>query len=137
MRHIKFRIISHDPEQHSIIVRYYSEALTEEVLAVERTAKGKVARCRTDTNINLPYPLPSDAALIDQLKACAPIEWFEHMERGPAKNEASLKPLLRKLAGMIHTTSADEVMRIREPKPQTLGSDQVTNKRFSPRVRRI
>lgn len=132
-----FKIIGHDAQQHSIIVRYYSDTMDERYLATEIDAQGNVVRCRTDVNINLPYPAPTDAEILDIIKAYVPVDWFEHLERGSGANTASLQGFLDRSRSQVYTTTRADVDTAREPKTPAPGTDPTTNKRFSPRVRRV
>ena len=57
---IKYKIIGCSEEERSIIVRFYSDVITEEELAdrdtdgeIIRHSDGSIKNCRTDYNINL------------------------------------------------------------------------------------
>lgn len=88
---IKFKILSANPEEHTIIVRYYSDLLTEEKLATIKNAdgspaevdeNGNILRCRTDYNLAIwQTPTPTGQELIDYIKSCAPVQWFELHEK--------------------------------------------------------
>lgn len=84
---VKYRIISVDPSQHSIIVRYYTDLLSEDSLATSFNSDGTIARdndgsplrCQTDYHINIWKTTPTPT--IDEIKtiACnsAPYDWFK------------------------------------------------------------
>lgn len=84
---VKFKIIDVDPSQHSIIVRYYTNLLTEDSLATSYNPDGTIARrndgspqrCQTDYNFNL---WQTDPPLTEeQIKKIAndgaPYDWFK------------------------------------------------------------
>lgn len=83
---IKYKIISVDPSQHSIIVRYYSDLISEDSLATSFNGDGSIARdengsplrCQTDYNINVwqttSTPTIEDIKNIANLSA--PFDWF-------------------------------------------------------------
>lgn len=73
---IKYKIIELHPEQHSIVVRFYSDDITEEMLATQ-TSQGKILRCRTDYNIDLPIPAPEGFELEKFIFSRAPTDWLE------------------------------------------------------------
>lgn len=89
--HIKMKIVEVNPDQHSIVMRYFSEKLTEDILAVhdgqgnvERREDGSPMRCRTDANVQiLVVPAPTGQALLDYLFKRNPPnhEWFELQEK--------------------------------------------------------
>jgi len=84
---IKYRIIDFDPNQHSITVRYYTNLLTEDLLAISfnndgtilRKDDGTPARCQTDYHINIwktnPPPTLDDIKRI--ANDSAPYDWFK------------------------------------------------------------
>lgn len=76
---LKYKIIEASPEYHSIVVRFYTDLISEESLATQ-TTDGVVVRGRTDYSIDLPIPLPEGAALAAFISAHAPKAWLETQE---------------------------------------------------------
>ena len=91
---VKFRILNKEVDQHSIVVRYYTDYLTEDDLAtsftidsngskvIERGVDGKPLRCQTDYNINIWNVQATQSgansnAVIDYISRSAPFDWFE------------------------------------------------------------
>jgi phosphoribosylformylglycinamidine (FGAM) synthase PurS component len=84
---VKFKIIEVDSSQHSMVVRYYTNLLTEDSLATSYNSDGTIARrndgspqrCQTDYNINLWQTNPSLTE--EQIKKIAndsaPYDWFK------------------------------------------------------------
>ena len=66
---LKFKILSADSTNNSIVVRYYSSVVTEEICGG-----------RTDFNISLPVPVPVDQALNDLIVSKAPTWWLQTQE---------------------------------------------------------
>lgn len=88
---IHYRIISVDHKDHSMIVRYYTDLLTEEMLAIDdqKTKEGYPVRCRTDYNITF-WKHPATIEDIEtQIKSSAPIQWFMVKEH-THQNETAL-----------------------------------------------
>jgi len=83
---LKYKIIEVYPEQHSIVVRFYTDVITEEMLATD-VLNGVIRRCRTDFNIDLPFPAPTGDALKELIVSKAPSNWL-------ATQEAILNPVL-------------------------------------------
>lgn len=82
---IYYRILSVDPAEHSMVVRYWSDAVPEYTLACEMnpdgspklTNDGYPVRCRTDYNITVyQTPSPSEEELINLIINNAPIQWL-------------------------------------------------------------
>tara|TARA_Y100000034_G_scaffold69712_1_gene84139 strand:+ start:183 stop:551 length:369 start_codon:yes stop_codon:yes gene_type:complete len=86
---IKYKIISCSEEERSIIVRFYSDVITEEELAnrdeageIIRHSDGSIKNCRTDYNINLfQVPAPTGNDLEVFIARHAPKDWLEMLEK--------------------------------------------------------
>ena len=84
---VKYRIIDVDPNQHSIIVRYYTNVLTEDSLAISfntdgsiaRRADGSPQRCQTDYHINIwkTDTAPTAEEIQKIANDAAPYDWFK------------------------------------------------------------
>lgn len=76
---IKYKIVEVNTNEHSIVVRYYTDIITEEMLAID-ILDGVIRRCRTDYSIDLPVPTPTGTALIDLINSKAPTAWLNTQE---------------------------------------------------------
>lgn len=76
---IKYKIVEVHDESHSIVVRYYTDKITEQSLAID-TLDGVIRRCRTDYSIDLPVPAPTGDDLHKFIIRYAPTQWFEIQE---------------------------------------------------------
>ena len=76
---IKYKIIEVNEAEHSIVVRYYTDKITEESLATD-ILDGVIRRGRTDYSIDLPVPPPLGKKLHDFIIAKAPFDWFNSKE---------------------------------------------------------
>jgi hypothetical protein len=88
----KYKIISTDPEDHSIVVRFFTNVITEQALAIRNPDTGEIIRnedgtiqsCRTDYNITLwrlGIGKDDKEALHKEIMKHAPQSWLEHKER--------------------------------------------------------
>lgn len=86
---IKYRVLEVDTNQHSMVVRYYTDTITEDDLAqikddanrIVRGPDGKPVRCITDYNISIyETPSPSEERLLQIIKQNAPAEYFKIRE---------------------------------------------------------
>lgn len=79
---IHYKIIELWPDDHLIVARYWTDVLTEEMLASDSNRKedGTPVRCRTDVTINLPIPVPTVDELDNIVKRSGPIAWLKMME---------------------------------------------------------
>lgn len=76
---MKYKIVEINPGEHSIVVRFYTEKFTEDMLATQKDDQGNVLRCRTDFSIDLPIPAPRNKALEDYIMQRAPFGWFKKL----------------------------------------------------------
>lgn len=72
---IKYKIIEITPETHCIVVRFYTDKLSEMDLAID-VLDGVIRRCSTDFNIELPVPPPTGINLHNYIVARAPVQFF-------------------------------------------------------------
>lgn len=86
---VKYRILEIDPTQHSIVVRFYTDKISEKDLAtsyitdpngnliLETRSDGSPTRCQTDYNINIwQTPAPTEEDLKKIISSSAPYDWF-------------------------------------------------------------
>jgi len=83
---IHYKIIEVNPDEHSIVVRYFTDVMTEEMLATipdatEKRLDGSPIRCRSDYNINVPVPAPEGQDLENFILSKAPVYWLDLQEK--------------------------------------------------------
>lgn len=87
---INYRILRVDESEHSILVRYYTDIVTEEYLATpkyadgtfETTSEGYPVSCRTDYYFNIwETPSPSQEKIVEIIMNGAPKEWLHLHEQ--------------------------------------------------------
>lgn len=108
MANIKFKIIEVHPDEHSIVVRYYSDTLSEDFLAtsinqdgtIDRYENGTPKRCRTDVHLNIWKTTPTVDDIKTQINHSVNYDWFELHDKIADENiDTTLeiaKPLLFK-----------------------------------------
>ena len=59
---IYYKIVEVWPDSHSMVVRYYTDLVTEQSLASDSNVRsdGSPVRCRTDVSIGVPTPEPTE-----------------------------------------------------------------------------
>lgn len=85
---IKYRILSVDDKEHSFVVRYYTDIVTEDYLtaffeddgSVRRGDDGTPLRCRSDYNMNMFNVHATHEELDKFIRQGAPWVWFEMLE---------------------------------------------------------
>jgi len=116
---IKYKIIEINTEQHSIVVRYYTDIVTEAMLATD-ILDGVIRRCRTDYSFDLPVPAPTGTALDDFINARAPVAWL-------TTQEAVLNPDVdTSLSAMTALLGVETPVIIPVATPQSFVLNQIT-----------
>ena len=82
MMNIHYKIVEVWPDSHSIVARYWTDIVTEEMLASDdqRNEHGRPIRCRSDVSITLPIPAPQGEDLDKLIVVNAPTTWLETIE---------------------------------------------------------
>jgi len=127
---VKYKIIKVDPTEHSIVVRFYTDAVTEECLAVCDPGTGEINRnsdntiqaCRTDYLITLfETPVLSGEALQLKIMQNAPVEWFTIKEKITNPDVDTSMSALVSLVGVENSVTV-----LPQPAPRTPMFMQVT-----------
>lgn len=81
---VKYKILSVNNIEHSVVVRYWTDFLSEEELKIndEKSEDGSPLRCRTDSNLNIWDHIKTEEELHEYIIGAAPIEWFKLMYKG-------------------------------------------------------
>lgn len=83
---LRYKIIEVNTNEHSIVVRFYTDLITEQMLATD-VLDGVIRRGRTDYSLDLPVPAPTGTTLERFIVSKAPLDWL-------ATQEAVLNPSL-------------------------------------------
>ena len=80
--HIHYRIVEVWPNDHLIVVRYWSDSVPEAMLgsSPQKNEDGTWVRCRTDVSITLPVPAPRGEELEELILRNAPRHWLKTLE---------------------------------------------------------
>ena len=109
---IKYRILSINPEEHSLVVRYFTDMMTEKDLASEfnpdgsitLTSNGYPTRCRTDCNLTIYNTNDvSSEAFKTQILNNAPIAFFNLKEKVKDPSIDTSMSSVKKLVGKEDT----------------------------------
>jgi hypothetical protein len=92
---INYRVLSYNEKDHSMLIRYWTDVLSEDDLALMFDEYGKIiynangypVRARTDINVTFyDNPNPSNEDIINKIKSSGPIGWLELMEKNKLAN---------------------------------------------------
>lgn len=95
---LHYKIVEVWPQDHLVVVRFWTDVLSEEFLASNdiRKEDGTPERCRSDVSITLPIPTPSGKELEDLLISYAPLEWLKTLEKVHAPDiDTSMEEILK------------------------------------------
>lgn len=116
---INYRILSADESECSIVVRYWTDLLSEKDLSIDPKEPNDVPlRCRTDYNLNIWDASLSEDQIHDFILSNAPIAWFE------LKHTAKTAPVpaLKSLVGVSRSTPVKAKKEV--PAPPVPWSDK-------------
>lgn len=109
---LHYKIVEVWPSDHLIVVRYWTDILSEEFLASDLTRKedGTPVRCRSDVSLTLPIPAPTGKELEDLIVRQAPLDWLKTLEKVQAPDiDTSMTDIL-KMKDAQFTTDVSKVL---------------------------
>lgn len=111
---VKYKILKVIEDEHSILVRYYTDIVNEDFLAIDKNS-GNIRRgpdgspevCRTDSNINIfQTPSPTQEEILNIIMINAPRDWLAMQESILNEN---VDTSLSSVVGMINQEGVLEV----------------------------
>jgi hypothetical protein len=108
---IKYRILSVDEKEHSFVVRYYTDILTENSLTAFYNDDGSIKcgedgtpdRCRSDYNLTMFDVYASHEDIERQIKMSAPAQWFAMLEHMQQNESTTALNILKEKLNKEHT----------------------------------
>ena len=120
---IHYRIIKVDPGSHGIVVRYFTDKVTEMDLAnslnpdgsVILNADGYPISTRTDVMVNIyDTPAPSNEEIEKRVMMAAPVEWLKLQEDIKDPGIDTKMSEVRNLTGESKSLTLDELLEMRK-----------------------
>jgi hypothetical protein len=128
---IHYKIVEVWPSDHLIVVRYWTDILSEEFLASnsERNEDGTPVRCRSDVSLTLPVPAPTGLSLEKIILRNAPIAWLQTLED---VDNPDVDTSLDDLKGMVGVSNSKtlkqvETMLYNDNPSQQLSDEEISN----------
>jgi len=108
---LHYKIVEVWPQDHLVVIRYWTDALSEEFLASNdiRKEDGTPERCRSDVSVTLPIPAPEGAELEKLLIGYAPLDWLKTMEKIQAPDIDTSMANIMKLKDATFTADASKI----------------------------
>jgi hypothetical protein len=128
---IHYKIVEVWPNDHLIVVRYWTDILSEEFLASnpDRNEDGTPVRCRSDVSLTLPVPAPTGLSLEKLILRNAPIAWLQTLED---VDNPDVDTSLDDLKGMVGVSNSKtlkqvETMLYNDNPSQQLSDEEISN----------
>lgn len=115
--HLKYKIVEVWPNDHTIVVRYYSDTISElELMSAPGLREdGTPIRCRTDVSLSIPIPEPSEEELKKIILFNCPIGFFETQEKIKDPTVNTAMSVSTSLLNVEKTTTIEEINALRTP----------------------
>jgi hypothetical protein len=113
--HLKYKIVEVWPNDHTIVVRYYSDTISElELMSAPGLREdGTPIRCRTDVSLSIPVPEPSEEELKKIILFNCPIGFFETQEKIKDPTVNTAMSVSTSLLNVEKTTTIEEINALR------------------------
>ena len=130
---IHYRIVRVDPAAHGIVIRYFTDNVTENDLAnsfnedgsVKLNADGYPVSTRTDIQMSIyDTPAPSQEEIEKRIMLNAPVEWLKLQEDIKNPNVDTKMKDVRKLVGESKSFSLDQLTSMKTAIIDTENSEQ-------------
>ena len=109
---IHYKIVELWPDDHLIVARYWTDIITEEMLASDSNRKedGTPVRCRTDVSLNLPVPTPGVDEIDAIIKQNVPLAWLKMLEAKKNPNIYTEVDNIKDLVNVKKTMSESDII---------------------------
>ena len=128
---IHYKIVEVWPNDHLIVVRYWTDILSEEFLASnsDRNEDGTPVRCRSDVSLTLPVPAPTGLSLENLILRNAPIAWLQTLEDVDNPNVDTSLDDIKGIVGVSNSKTLKQVetMLYNDNPSQQLSDEEISN----------
>ena len=127
---IYYKIVEVWPQDHLIVVRYFTDTITENELASAPGTKpdGTPVRCRTDVSISIPIPEPTEEELKKIILFNCPVEFFKTQEKLKDPEIDTSMSSYQSQLNVVKTTTLEEIDALKIPPestPQDLTEEEI------------
>lgn len=121
---INYKILEIDESNRTMIVRYWTETISQEELRSSEESKedGTPVRCRSDISINIPIPEPTAEELHKILMRNAPDIGLQTLEKMKTNDPETTLVVIPDLINQTFTKTYEEITDTRKPVPSPLPS---------------
>jgi len=116
---IYYKIVEVWPQDHLIVVRYFTDTITENELASAPGTKpdGTPVRCRTDVSLSIPIPEPTEEELKKIILFNCPVEFFKTQEKLKDPEIDTSMSTYQAQLNVVKATTLEEIDALRTPPP--------------------
>lgn len=127
---IHYKIVEAWPSDHLIVVRYWTDVLSEEFLASDSNRKedGTPVRCRSDASFTLPIPAPTGEELEKLILRNAPIDWLKTLEQVQSPDVDTSLSEIQSMIGVSKVKSLEKIQELINPNDSVkqLSDEEIT-----------
>lgn len=129
---INYRVLSYNEKDHSMLIRYWTDVLSEDDLALIFDEYGKIVydsngypiRTRSDVNVTFyDNPNPSNEDIINKIKASGSISWLQLMEKNRLSNTQYSLANVASFVGVSNSFDTNDIPATQIPTPRNLKED--------------
>jgi len=108
---IHYKIVEAWPSDHLIVVRYWTDKLSEEFLASDSNRKedGTPVRCRSDVSFTLPVPAPTGISLEKIILMNAPKVWLQTLEDVENPDIDTSLSEIKNMVGVVNSKTTKQI----------------------------
>jgi hypothetical protein len=134
---IYYKIVEVWPQDHLIVVRYFTDTITENELASAPSTKpdGTPVRCRTDVSLSIPIPEPTEEELKKIILFNCPIEFFKTQEKLKDPEIDTSMTTYQSQLNVVKTTTLEEIDALRTP--PTISQQDLTEEEINQLIQQL
>lgn len=127
---ISYKILQYNESDRSIVVRYFTDFLSEDELDArpyegEKREDGSPKFCRTDYNLNIWDHIKTEEELHTFILNCAPVDWFTNQYKQKNGESHPLSDIIRKHENS--TFSKEVLLTVNSPNSDVLTEEEIDN----------
>lgn len=118
---INYKIVEVHADSRVMVVRYFTDIITENDLDVSANPKGNITpeRCKSDVSLNIPTPEPTEEELHKIILQNAPVSILKNLEMMKTQPNTATLSVVHTMKNKKYTKSEQEIKDMFAPKPLT------------------
>jgi hypothetical protein len=120
---IRYKIVEVWPQDHLIVVRFWTDKISEEEIVYSRDENGNITRCRSDVSISIPIPEPSEEELKKLILSKVPTDFLKTLEAVKDDTIDTSLSTATTLLNIESEISANAIVEMLQPAPSQVDSE--------------